>query len=165
MIVRPEEPPDAPAVRDIHERAFGRAAEADIVDALRAAGAITLSLVAEEDGGVIGHVLFSPVTVRGAEDVRATGLASLAVVPEHQRAGVGGALVREGLERLRADGWAIAVVLGDPAYYSRFGFEPASRFGVRWEHDAPDEAFQLLELRPGALAGRSGVVAYRPEIA
>lgn len=164
MRIRTEEPTDAARVRQVNERAFERAEEADIVEALCAAGAVALSLVAEEGGEIVGHVLFSPVTVRGADAVRAVGLGPMAVVPERQRAGIGGALIEAGLQRLRADGWSVVVVLGHPSYYPRFGFAPASRFGVRWEHDAPDEAFMLLELVPGALAGRGGVVAYRPEL-
>jgi putative acetyltransferase len=87
----------------------------------------------------------------------------MAVLPAHQRQGVGSLLVRAGLEACRAAGHGCVVVLGHPAYYPRFGFAPASRHGVAWEHPVPDEAFMLLELRPGALGGRGGIVRYQPE--
>jgi putative acetyltransferase len=115
---------------------------------------------------VAGHVLFSPVAVDPAAGrAGALGLAPLAVLPGRQRRGVGSALVRAGLDELRRRGAAAVVVLGHAAYYPRFGFAPASRFGLRCEFDCPDESFLALELRPGALAGGAGVVRYRPEFA
>jgi len=95
--------------------------------------------------------------------ISGVGLAPVAVLPAHQRAGVGGRLVEEGLRRLREAGHGFCVVLGHPGYYPRFGFLPASDFGVRWERDVPDRAFMALELCPGALAGHPGVVRYAPE--
>lgn len=161
--VRDETPADAAAVRDVVTRAFGRADEAGLVDALRAAGKATVALVAVGDAAVVGHVLFSPVTLDGAPF--GVGLAPLAVAPEAQRRGVGGALVLAGLARCRDGGHGIAVVLGDPDYYGRFGFVAAERHGIRSEYDVPPGAFQVLELRPGALAGLVGLVRYAPEFA
>jgi putative acetyltransferase len=165
--VRREAHADRAAVRRVNEEAFAGAEEAAIVDALRDAGAATLSLVAVIAGEVVGHILFSPVTIdgragdaaRGAGCPRCVGLAPMAVLPAHQRMGVGSALVRAGLAELRAGG---VVVVGHPTYYPRFGFVRASLLGLRWEHDCPDEAFMALELVPGKL-GR-GVVRYRPEL-
>ena len=155
------------AVRAVNEQAFGRAAEADLVDLLRARGKATLSLVAAEADRVVGHILFSPVTIAAGDSVApavaALGLGPMAVLPEHQGRGVGGALVRAGLAASRDAGYGCVVVLGHPTYYPRFGFVPASRLGVAWEHPAPDEAFMLLELREGALGGRGGIVRYQPE--
>jgi putative acetyltransferase len=160
MLIRRETSADVPAVRRVEERAFGRAEEAVLVDALRTHDRMLLSLVAEADGRVVGHVAFSLVTVGSRIGV---GLAPLAVLPECQRRGVGAALVRRGLAECRAAGHDFAVVLGEPAYYARFGFEPAARHGVRCEFDAPEDAFMLLALRPGALAGLAGVARYAPE--
>jgi putative acetyltransferase len=87
----------------------------------------------------------------------------MAVLPEHQRRGVGSLLVRAGLEECRRAGHGCVVVLGHPEYYPRFGFVPASRHGLAWEHSAPDEAFMVLALRDGALDGLGGVVRYAPE--
>lgn len=159
-MIRHEAPEDAAAVRRVVELAFGRADEAALVDALSARGKVTLSLVAEEDGCVVGHVLFSPVTI---ETVVGVGLAPLAVLPEFQRRGIGAELVRRGLAECRAAGHECAVVLGEPEYYRRFGFETAARHGVRCEFDAPEEAFMIVALLPGALAGLGGVARYQPE--
>ena len=111
---------------------------------------------------MVGHIAFSPVTIEPAGS--AIGLAPMAVLPAHQRRGIGGRLVREGLEQLRAAGHGAVVVLGHPEYYPRFGFTRASRFGLRCELDCPDEAFMALELVPGALANRAGLVRYRREL-
>ena len=162
-IVRPETSEDAAAVRDVETRAFDRADEAALVDALRGAGKATISLVAIVDGHVVGHVLFSPVTLDGAP--LGLGLAPLAVAPEAQRRGVGAALVRAGLAEARAAGHGVVVVLGDPAYYRRFGFVAAEPRDLCSEYDAPPGSFQVAELVPGALAGRSGLVRYAPELA
>jgi len=163
-IVRPERPDDHPAVHTVNELAFGQPGEADLVDALRGAGAAILSLVAEMEGRIAGHILFTSVTIEGPSGARtAVGLAPMSVLPWLQRRGIGSLLVRRGLEELRAAGHGAVIVLGHPSYYPRFGFVPASRFGLRWEHECPDEAFMALELRPGALAGGGGIVRYRPE--
>ncbi|MDQ0468859.1 GNAT family N-acetyltransferase [Labrys wisconsinensis] len=126
MHIRDEEPQDAPAIRAVVAAAFeghphGAGTEHLIVDALRARGAMTLSLVAEEVGAILGHVAFSPVTI-GAVRQGWYGLGPLAVRPGRQRGGIGQALVRAGLERLAALGAKGCVLVGDPAYYRRFGF-------------------------------------------
>ncbi len=167
-VVRRERLDDVAAIRAVNELAFGSAVEAGLVDALRARGQATLSLVAVEADRVVGHILFSPVTIdpageSGGRKVAALGLGPMAVLPTRQRRGIGSLLVRTGLEACRAGGHGCVVVLGHPEYYPRFGFAPASRQGVRWEHPAPDEAFMLLELRAGALGGRGGIVRYQPE--
>ena len=151
-------------VHAVNAAAFGRPDEAELVERLRAAGAVLLSLVAIEDGQVVGHILFSPVTISSPGDsFVAAGLGPMAVLPEHQRRGIGSAMVRSGLAELRCAGHETVVVLGHPDYYPRFGFEPASQHGIRWERDCRDEAFMIMELVPGALRGRNGVVRYRPE--
>ncbi len=163
VMIRDEMPDDAAAIRDVVTAAFERPDEASLVDALRAAGKATLSLVAERDGRVVGHVLFSPVTLDDAPF--GLGLAPLSVLPEEQYAGVGGALMRAGLERCRAAGVATIVVLGSPKYYGRFGFAAADTHGLQCEYDAPPGAFQVIALAPGALARRSGLVRYASEFA
>lgn len=165
--VRIESPSDREAVRALNARAFDGPTEATIVDTIRAAGGVTLSLVAEDDAGdVVGHILFSPVTIErdGTLDAStAVGLAPMAVAPAQQHRGIGSALVREGLVRLREAGFGAVIVLGHPDYYARFGFTRASELGLRSEFDAPDDAFMALELRPCALGSAPGVVHYRPE--
>lgn len=155
---------DAPAIRRVNEAAFGQREEADIVEALRKARAISCSLVATQDNAVVGHILFSPVAIEtDHRRLKAIGLAPMAVVPDQQRTGIGGALIRTGLEQLRGAGHSAVVVLGHPSYYPRFGFRPARELGLRWEH-GHEEAFMALELIPKALEGVSGVVRYRPEV-
>ena len=158
---------DARAVYAVNERAFGRPDEADLVGRLHVERAASLSLVALEADRVIGHVLFSPVTIKRDEggEQSAIALGPVAVVPERQRQGIGTALIREGLARCGELEKTAVVVLGDPAYYPRFGFQPASQFGIRNTFGAPEEAFMALELQPGALAGASGVAYYHPAFA
>lgn len=160
MRVRSQEPADAIAVRAVNEAAFGSAVEADIVDAIQRQEDGSVSLVADSRGSVLGHILLSPVSLRGYPELRLMGLGPMAVLPTHQRQGIGSALVRHGLDRCKAMGCDAVVVLGHPEYYPRFGFVPASRYGVRCEYDVPDEVFMLIELRPGSLAGVSGEVLY-----
>lgn len=164
VVVRAEQPEDRAAIRRVHVAAFRRANEADLVDALRTAGGAVLSLVAEIDGEVVGHVLFSPVGICSSERA-AVGLAPLAVLPDRQGCGVGSALVRRGLEECRRLGHLVVVVLGHSDFYGRFGFAPARAHGLRCEYPVPDEVFMLAELAAGALAGRRGMVRYRPEFA
>ncbi|MGI9175039.1 MAG: GNAT family N-acetyltransferase [Rhodothermales bacterium] len=159
--VRRETAEDRAAVRDVNERAFGRAAEADLVEALRHAARPYLSLVAEEEGQVVGHILFSPVEVESEGGAPAVmGLAPMAVLPERQRRGIGSALVREGLQACRQMGIQAVVVLGHRAYYPRFGFEPAGAYGLQSEYDVPAEAFMVIEFSPRVLEGLGGVVKY-----
>jgi putative acetyltransferase len=158
--IREERKEDFEGVRRVNEAAFVQPAEADLVDALRSGGAVTVSLVAEVKGQIVGHILFSPVTVQGADDLKAVGLGPMAVLPEHQRRGIGSLLIKQGLEDCRKAGIQAVVVLGHPDYYPRFGFRRASSWGLRCEFDAPDEAFMALELIPNVLSGRSGVVNY-----
>ena len=166
MEVRPERPEDIGAIHAVNEAAFGRPDEADIADALRANGKAFLSLVAVAGGRVVGHAMFSPATIEsGGKTIKEAALGPIAVAPELQRTGIGSALVGAGLEACRALGYGSMFLLGDPAYYGRFGFVPATRFGIRYatELTHPD-AFQAIELRPGALAGISGVAHEEPEL-
>lgn len=164
MIIRPEKPEDIPAIRIVIEQAFGRPAEADLVDALRRNGKATISLVAEDDGRVVGHILFSPVTIQSSEtELTGVGLAPMAVLPEFQNRGVGSLLVKNGLDRCREAGHSFAVVLGHSHYYPRFGFTPASRFGIKCEYEVADEHFMAMELLEGALQNQAGTARYQPE--
>jgi putative acetyltransferase len=162
MIVRPEHPDDVPAIHALHAAEFPTDAEARLVDALRAAGRLTVSLTAVEEGRVVGHVAFSPVTAAGAAP--GVGLAPVAVAEAYRRRGVAAALIREGLALCRAAGWGWAVVLGEPEYYGRFGFRSAPDSGLTDEYGG-GPAFQVLELLPGGLPVGAGLVRYCPEFA
>ena len=162
--IRAEEAGDAAGVRRVNELAFDMLAEADLVEALRMRGAVTLSLVAIAAGEVVGHILFTPLRdEKGAELAGGVGLAPMAVVPERQRQGIGSALVEQGLRELAAAGHDFVVVLGHPTYYPRFGFVPSVGFGMACEFEVPEDVFMALELRKGALADWHGVARYQPE--
>jgi putative acetyltransferase len=165
IAIRIELPADIDGVRTVNEKAFGQPQEARIVDAIRQACPEALSSVAVLSGQIVGHILFSPVTVAGADrEVRGMGLAPMAVLPGLQRRGIGSRLVRAGLDALRQQQCPFVIVLGHPEYYPRFGFVPASRHGLtcQWA-GVPDEAFMVLILDETAMSGVSGVARYRPE--
>ena len=162
--IRPENPEDSFLIRQVNELAFGQPAEANLVEKLRQSGAETLSLVAD-DGAVVGHILFTPVTIEHpGRQVRGMGLAPMAVRPDRQRQGIGSQLVRRGLDILRERRCPFVVVVGHPEYYPRFGFEPASKHGLvsPWK-GIPDAAFMVVVLDVHAMAGVSGVAKYRDE--
>jgi putative acetyltransferase len=163
--IRPEQPADIAGVRAVNQAAFPTSAEADLVDALREQAAPIVSLVADDDDAIVGHILFSPVSLLGHPELTIMGLAPMAVLPERQRRGVGSALVRTGLERCTQLGCQAVIVLGHPTYYPRFGFQPASRFGIGSEYDVRDEVFMALELEPGILRGKSGTIRYHTAFA
>ncbi len=164
LVVRDERPDDREAVFATHAAAFERPDEAELVDRIRANGHARIALVAELETVLVGHILFSPVTLQCADGaVDGLGLAPLAVAPANQRAGIGGALVRAGLARCRALATPYVVVLGHPEYYPRFGFTNASAHHVDNEYGAT-EAFQVLELVPGGLPARGGLALYGPEL-
>ncbi len=162
--VRFERMEDYPKVRLVNELAFGCHNEADLVDALRSSARPYISLVALMDEDVVGHIFFSPVFIESADSIStALGLGPMSVLPEYQRRGIGSQLVREGLKECRRINQDIIFVLGHPEYYPRFGFLPAKHKGLRCEYGVPDEAFMVIELTPGALSGRRGLVKYRLE--
>jgi putative acetyltransferase len=160
MLIRAETPSDRSSLRGVHARAFGQAAEADLVDRLRRDGDLLLSLAAVEDR-LVGHVVLSRLRVE-QPGLRAAALAPLAVLPERQRQGIGSALVREALGRLAAAGEHLVIVLGDPAYYGRFGFAPEAVRALRTPYDGP--ALQGLALGPDGRGAR-GRVRYAPAFA
>ena len=164
IIIREERPEDVTGIRHVNEQAFGQPEEAHIVDMLRTRGKVILSLVAAQNDRIVGHILFSPVMIESEGGLfTVVGLAPMAVLPGLQKQGIGSLLVKHGLEHCRQAGYECVVVLGHAEYYPRFGFVPASRFGVKCEYDVPDEVFMALELREGALEGRAGIAKYEPE--
>lgn len=160
MHVRPETEADCAAVRWVNEAAFGTPAEANLVEVLRGKHVALVSLVAEVDGKVVGHILFSPVLLAQHGNLNAMGLGPMAVAPDYQRKGIGSALVRAGLKRCKELGCQAVVVVGHAEYYPRFGFISATRYALRSEYDVPADVFMATELEAGALHGVSGVVRY-----
>jgi len=162
VLIRAEKGIDREAVRAVNISAFNSPAEANLVDLLRQQAHPNISLVAEECGQVVGHIVFSPVSLSNHPDVKMMGLGPMAVVPTHQRKGIGSALVRAGLDRCRSLGFQAVVVLGHSEYYPRFGFSPAANFGICSEYDVPEDVFMVLELVPEALRNVSGKAIYQP---
>jgi len=159
MVIRHETAEDADAVRAVLLAAFGGDDEATLVGLLRNHGDVVASLVAVADNEVAGHVMFSRLAIRTDADVlRAVALAPLAVLPAFARRGIGSALVREGLRLLRDLGETVVIVVGDPAYYARFGFSTELARRLRSRYSGP--AFMALPLTPDALDGVSGDVKY-----
>ena len=159
--VRPETSADHEGVYYVNQRAFGQTGEADLVERLRRDAHPHVSLVAEVEDNVVGHILFSPVEIHsGGAPISAMGLGPMAVLPERLRQGIGSKLVREGLHACKQQGVQAVVVLGHPEYYSRFGFQPAEKFGLWCEYDVPREAFMVLELDSGALEDVEGAAKY-----
>jgi putative acetyltransferase len=158
IAIRPERPGDDHVVDAVHQAAFGRDVEAQLAAALRTDGDLVteLSLVAEADGVVVGHVAISRARV---DDRRALALGPIGVLPGRQRSGVGTALMWETIQRATAAGEDVIVLIGHPEYYPRFGFVPASRLGITPPFDVGDAFFMALELRPGG-AGGGGRFAY-----
>jgi putative acetyltransferase len=165
ITIRPEQPDDIPTVRALNETAFGQPAEAGIVDSIRTTCPDAVSLVAVDNGQVVGHIFFSPVFASGESGtVQGMGLAPMAVLPESQRQGIGSLLARAGIKAMRERKCPFIVVLGHPEYYPRFGFVPASQHGLSCQWDGvPDEAFMVLILGKEAMAGISGTARYRDE--
>jgi len=161
MQIRPERVDDRAAIREVNRLAFGQDEEANLVDALRSGGYVRASLVADDAGLIVGHILFSALPIEtGSGTVDALALAPLAVTPARQRHGIGSTLVREGLRVCAAAGHRVLIVLGHADYYPRFGF--SARLAKPLESPFPGPSFMALELVPSALSGVTGAVRYPP---
>jgi putative acetyltransferase len=159
LAIRSAAPEDAAFIRAVHAAAFPSAAEADLVEALEREGDAVISLVAERDGAVAGHILLSRMTVSGdGHAYRALGLGPVAVLSGARRQGLGGALVRASLEMSAASGEELVFVLGDPAYYGRFGFSAACAAPFASPYAGPH--LMALRLLDDVALPRSGKAEY-----
>lgn len=165
MMIRPEEPADHPAIRQVNLLAFDGEPEANLAEALRRDASPVISLVAEDAGEIVGHIMFSPVSIDGTLPGNVMGLAPMAVAPDRQGQGIGTALVRAGIEACRSAGCRGIVVLGHPGFYPRFGFKPASEYGLKSEYVVPDEAFMALPLGANDFGESPGIVRYHAAFA
>jgi predicted N-acetyltransferase YhbS len=164
--IRPETEEDFVKITEVNDLAFGQKNEGILIERLRKTAKFIseLSLVAELEGRIVGHILFYPVTIRSSDyEFLSLSLGPMAVIPELGRRGIGSQLVTEGLATAARLGHRSVIVLGHPEYYPKFGFKPASRWNIKAPFDAPDEAFMALELVKDELAGKSGVVEYPGE--
>ncbi len=163
MLIRTEAPADILPIDKLLRDVFPTSAEAELVMSLRENSRFTLSLVAcNDDGEVVGYVLFTPVTLAG-EDFGWQGLAPVAVKQDYRNQGLAEQLIKQGLESLYELGYSACVVLGDPAYYARFGFQPSLDGPFYSRYDMMAHAFQLLALEPTTFSGKAGLIEYSPE--
>jgi putative acetyltransferase len=161
--IREENNADQDTIREVLKLAFPTDAEARLVDLLRQRQKTLIALVAATGKRIVGHILFSPVTVAQApQGFRGLGLAPVAVHRDFQNREIGSTLIREGLERCRQGDYDAVVVLGHPKYYPRFGFRTASAHGLGNEYGV-DDAFMVLGLKDGILDKINGLVRYAPE--
>ena len=158
--IREEHSGDIATIRDLNKQAFGQDQEGNIVDALRSNGAVLLSLVATLNRQVVGHIMYSPLSVG---EVNGAALGPVAVLPQHQRQGIGSKLVEAGNRRLEESGCPFIIVVGHAHFYPRFGFTPASGYGITCEWEVPDDVFMVLALGRAKMVGISGFARYRPE--
>lgn len=163
LSIRSEKPSDLYTIHNVNLQAFGGEAEANLVDLLRQRHADMISLVAEVDGQVAGHIFYSPVTVEtNLLKKNLLGLAPLAVLPAFQNRGIGKALILASFEVCRSLDVDGAVVLGSPVYYPRFGFSTAANYGLSCVYPVPPEDFMAIAFKPNGLEGCSGTVHYHP---
>jgi len=160
--IRAEQQADYKEIYQLNQIAFGGDSEANLVNALRSRVTPLISLVALHDDWLVGHILFSPVTLEKNEDLNLMGLAPMAVLPAHQKRGIGGKLVLAGLAACSELNTDAIAVLGYPGYYPKFGFVPSVEYEMSSEYDVPAEVFMIRELKAGALKGRSGQISYHP---
>ena len=161
MIIRKEKDSDKEKIWKVNAEAFETEEEANLVDVIRDSGISFISLVAEEDEEIVGHILFTPVELIGDDSgLKLMGLAPMAVLSKLQKKGIGSQLVKIGIENCSAQGYDAIVVLGHPEYYPRFGFVPSVKYGIKSEYDVPDEVFMVLELKESSLKDKNGIIKY-----
>ena len=163
MRIRTEKPDDIPGIYQVNIDVFRTDAEANLVDMLREEKVPLISLVAEDDKGLVGHILFTPVVLMDKKaKISIAGLGPMAVKKESQRKGIGYQLMEQGFKQCLAAGYGAVVVLGHPDYYSRFGFVPSLTFDISSLYEVPDDLFMIKELKKGILKGIKGTVTYHP---
>lgn len=165
MIVRTEAAIDHPLVYQLNARVFESDGEAKLVEKLRGSPDTLLSLVAEKEARIVGHVMFSKVSLIGHADLKIVGLAPLAVAPEVQNIGIGSELVNRGISLCSEAGVDAIVVVGHAHFFPDFGFKPGVHYGIDCEYDVPEDVFMLNELNEGSLSDKKGVIFYHPAFA
>lgn len=161
MNIREEQPSDIEKTWEVNLEAFETEVEANLVNALRNSGCTYISLVAETETNIVGHILFTPVELSGDDNkLKIMGLAPMAVFSQYQNKGIGSKLVEAGLELCKSQGYDVVVVPGHPNYYPKFGFVPSVKYNIKSEYDVPDNVFMVLELVPESLKTHAGVIKY-----
>ena len=165
MIIRREKNEDFKSIYEINYQAFKQKNESELIESIRGSKNFVpeLSLVAEKNGKIVGHLLLSKIKIKGEKVYESLILAPLAVLPELQKQGIGEKLIKEGLKKARELGFSSVIVVGHKDYYPKFGFEKASKWNIKCSFEVPDEAFMAIELKVRALADKSGIVKYPKE--
>jgi len=165
MIIRREKNEDFKSIYEINYQAFKQKNESELIERIRGSKNFVpgLSLVAEKNGKIVGHLLLSKIKIKGEKVYKSLILAPLAVLPELQKQGIGEKLIKEGLKKARELGFSSVIVVGHKDYYPKFGFEKASKWNIKCSFEVPDEAFMAIELNNGALAEKSGIAEFSKE--
>jgi putative acetyltransferase len=162
MTIRPEQTKDIAAIKKINLAAFKTEEEAWLVDEIRKQDQDMISLVAEKNNQIVGHIMFSQGSNKSCPDIKIIGLAPMAVLPEHQNKGIGSRLVKAGIQACKEAGYQAIIVLGHPNFYPKFGFIPSINFNLKGEYDVPPEVFMVLEIEKDILSPCSGILEYHP---
>ena len=165
ILIRKEAKKDYDGIFEVNKLAFGQKEESKLIDKIRNGNNFIpdLSLVAEKNGKIIGHILFSKIEISGSSKFNSLALAPMAVVPEFQKKGIGTKLIEEGIRKAKELNFETIIVLGHKDYYPRFGFQKASKWNIKCPFEVPDEAFMAMEISDNALKNKSGTVIYPPE--
>lgn len=163
--IRKEEEKDYKRVYEVNRLAFQQENESKLIEKIRKGVNFVpeLSLVAEIDDEIVGHILFSKIKIVGGAVFESLALAPMAVIPEFQKRGIGTKLIKKGIEKAKELGFDSIIVLGHKEYYPKFGFQKASKWGIKCPFEVPDEAFMAIELTEKALKGKAGTVKYPNE--
>ena len=165
MIIRREKKEDFKSIYEINYQAFKQKNESELIERIRGSKNFVpeLSLIAETNGRIVGHILLSKIKIKGEKEYESLILAPMAVLSELQKQGIGEKLITEGLKKARELGFSSVIVLGHKDYYPKFGFEKASKWNIKCSLEVPDEAFMAIELNIGALTEKSGIVEFPKE--
>ncbi|WP_287585564.1 N-acetyltransferase [Candidatus Borrarchaeum sp.] len=165
ITIRQEVKEDYKRVYEINKMAFGREVESKLIEKIRKGPNFVpeLSQVAEKDNEIVGHILFSKIKIVGELEYQTLILAPLAVIPEMQKQGIGGKLIKHGIEKAIELRFDSIIVVGHKNYYPKFGFQNASKWGIKCPFEVPDGAFMAIELTENALENKAGVVQFPEE--
>lgn len=165
ITIRKEEEKDYKQIYEVNKLAFQQEYESKLIEKIRKSENFIpeLSIVAQIDDRIVGHILFSKIKIIGDSEYESLALAPMAVIPEYQKQGIGGKLIKKGLEVAKELGFDSVIVLGHKDYYPKFGFQKASKWNIKCPFEVPDEAFMAIELTEKALEGKAGTVEYPDE--
>jgi len=163
--IRKEEEKDHKQIYEVNKLAFQQENESKLIEKIRKSENFIpeLSIVAEIDNRIVGHILFSKIKIIGDSDYESLALAPMAIIPEFQKSGIGSELIKKGMDKAKELGFDSIIVLGHKEYYPKFGFQRASKWDIKCPFEVPDEVFMAIELTEKALEGKAGTVEYPDE--